>query len=105
MTNTFLGKTVAVVGVGIEGMSSALYLASKGAKVALLDKNPNPVLDAKFLDQAKQVGITFSFGKDYLLNLLNYQIVVRSPGISLGLEEFKNAQEKGVEITSQTKLF
>ena len=34
----FKDKKIAVLGIGIEGISSAKYLVEKGAKVTLLDK-------------------------------------------------------------------
>lgn len=76
----FKNKKIAVVGEGIEGLSSAAYLKKQGAQVSILDQ--------------KQ-------GKDYLSNLSDYDLIVRSPGIKLDLLK-GIPQEK---ITSQTKLF
>ncbi len=73
-------KKIAVIGEGVEGLSSKKYLESKGAIVTILDK--------------KQ-------GDDYLQNLNEYDLVIRSPGIKLELLK-DVSQEK---ITSQTKLF
>ena len=74
----FKNKKIAVIGAGVEGLSSKKFLESKGAIVTLLDKTQ---------------------GDDYLNNLSKYDILVRSPGIKPQLlEGYEN-------VTSQTKLF
>ena len=81
MTDKFKDKRIAVIGLGIEGLSSAKFLVKNGAKVITLDQ--------------KQ-------GKDYLKNLDRYDLVVRSPGVKLELLEKYVSKDK---ITSQIKLF
>ena len=76
--NDFKNKKIAIIGEGLEGLSSAKYLKEHGAKVTILDK--------------KQ-------GEDYLDGLEKYDLIVRSPGVKPQLlEKYKN-------VTSQTKLF
>ena len=77
----FKNKKIAIIGEGIEGISSAKYLKSKGAKVTILDQ--------------KQ-------GSNYLDNLEDYDLVVRSPGIKIEMLEKYVSRDK---ITSQTKTF
>ncbi|MGA2968078.1 MAG: UDP-N-acetylmuramoyl-L-alanine--D-glutamate ligase [Candidatus Levyibacteriota bacterium] len=77
----FKNKKIAVVGEGIEGVSSAKFLKAKGAEVTILDK--------------KQ-------GEDYLEGLDKYDLVVRSPGVRISTLEKFVSREK---ITSQTKIF
>lgn len=77
----FKGKKIAVVGAGVEGLSSKKYLSGKGAIITLLDKKD---------------------GDSYLEKLDEYDLVVRSPGIKItDLEKFVSKDK----ITSQTKLF
>ena len=76
----FKNKKIAVIGKGVEGLSSAKYLQEKGAKVTILDKEQ---------------------GDDYLKNLKEYDLIVRSPGVKL--EVLKDVPKE--KITSQTKLF
>jgi UDP-N-acetylmuramoylalanine--D-glutamate ligase len=79
--NIFKNKKIAVVGEGIEGQSSYKWLKANGANVTILDEK---------------------LGEDYLEELDDYDLVVRSPGIKIStLEEFV-AREK---ITSQIKIF
>ncbi|OGH10724.1 MAG: UDP-N-acetylmuramoylalanine--D-glutamate ligase [Candidatus Levybacteria bacterium RIFCSPLOWO2_01_FULL_36_13] len=76
----FKNKKIAVIGEGIEGLSSAKFLEKQDAEVTILDQ--------------KQ-------GSNYLDNLEKYDLVVRSPGIKLEL--LKNVPQE--KVTSQTKLF
>ncbi|MEX2012992.1 MAG: UDP-N-acetylmuramoyl-L-alanine--D-glutamate ligase [Candidatus Levyibacteriota bacterium] len=73
------GKKIAVLGSGVEGASSLEFLQNQGANVTVLDEK----IDA-----------------DYLKDLDQYDLIVRSPGIKLeGLEKY------GDKVTSQTKIF
>lgn len=82
-TIQFKDKRIAILGEGIEGLSSAKFLKLKGADVTILDQKNNP---------------------NYLENLDEYDLIIRSPGISLKNIIDKNPQVKN-KITSQTKLF
>jgi len=74
----FKNKKIAVIGGGVEGISSEKYFKRKGADVIILDQ--------------KQ-------GKDYLQNLDKYDLIIRSPGVKPQL------LQKYKHVTSQTKLF
>ncbi|QQG40807.1 MAG: UDP-N-acetylmuramoyl-L-alanine--D-glutamate ligase [Candidatus Levyibacteriota bacterium] len=80
----FKDKKIAVLGMGIEGESSAEFLRKRGANVAELDQK---------------------IDKDYLEYLEKFDMIVRSPGIKRNLPQLIEAEKKGVIITSQTKLF
>ena len=90
----FKDKEIAVVGLGVEGVSSVQYLKKHGAKVTELDKNPAV---------AKALG-----GKprrSYIDNLDKYDLIVRSPGIKSSQLIAHNSPLITSKITSQTKLF
>ncbi len=101
--SAFGGKKIAVIGSGVEGLSSEKFLKKHGALVTVLDKNPS------FAKASEG-----RHGEDYLEGLDKYDLVVRSPGVKL--EFLKDALKKSArggsgskgkspEITSQTKLF
>ncbi len=94
-------KHIAVLGMGVEGYSSALYLAKLGAKVAVLDKQESLEKSKELVD----LGVTFIVGADYLKKLSGVELIVRSPGIKRNLPEILEAEAKGVKVTSQTQLF
>ena len=86
--NRLRGKRILILGFGREGKSSWRFLQKflPEAVVAVADKNE--------MDGVKH------FGKQYLEAMYEYDIVIKTPGISL-----KDFDTKGVEITSQTDLF
>ncbi len=80
----FQNKKIAVIGEGIEGVSSASYLKKHGADVTVLDK--------------KQ-------GDDYLDGLDKYDLIVRSPGVKISTIKNSDSKIQNSKITSQIKLF
>ena len=86
--NRLRGKRILILGFGREGRSTYTFLKKylPDAVLAVADKNPLE-------------GVTH-VGEDYLQAVYDYDIVVKTPGISL-----KDFDTKGVEITSQTDLF
>ena len=87
-------KTVLLVGFGREGQSSYRYIRRffPEKEIAVADKNPVSVDDPHV--------VVFS-GADYLSHLADYDVVLKSPGIS-----FKDVRDAGrAEITCQVDLF
>lgn len=86
--NRLRGKRILILGFGREGKSSLAFVKKylPEAQVAVADKNA-------------MEGVTHS-GDRYLQAVYDYDIVIKTPGISL-----KDFDAKGVEITSQTDLF
>ncbi len=86
--NRLRGKRILVLGFGREGRSTWRFLHKylPEATVAVADKN-------------EMEGVKH-FGASYLEAMYDYDIVIKTPGISL-----KDFDTKGGEITSQTDLF
>ena len=86
--NRLRGKRILVLGFGREGKSTLRFVQKylPEAVVAVADKN--------------EMELVQFFGTGYLEAMYDYDIVVKTPGISL-----KGFDTKGVEITSQTDLF
>ena len=86
--NRLRGKRILILGFGREGRSSLHFLNKylPDANVAVADKN-------------EMEGVKH-FGDRYLEAMYDYDIVIKTPGISL-----KDFDTRGVEITSQTDLF
>ncbi|MDP2720752.1 MAG: UDP-N-acetylmuramoyl-L-alanine--D-glutamate ligase [bacterium] len=101
----FKGKEIAVIGAGVEGISSARYLLSKGASVCLLDKKTKSEIGPETTGSLEGLGVKFFLGEDYLSDLEDFDLIVRSPGVKPYLPQILRAKQNGVEVTSQTKLF
>ncbi len=98
------GKNLAILGLGREGFDLAKFLLNLGANVTVLDSANRQKLGSRYQD-AKKLGAEFRLGPNYLNGLSSFDIVFRSPGIPLQLKEFRQAQKKGVKISSTTRLF
>jgi len=122
-------KKVAVLGLGVEGLSSVRFLVKRGAKVTVLDRKKEEELeeaiqkltiysssDAESRVQKSDLNsssrltsfsrtITFRGGESCLKDLKKFDVIVRSPGVKRNLPEILEAEKNGVVITSQTKIF
>ena len=86
--NRLRGKRILVLGFGREGKSTLRFL-----------QKYLPEATIGVADQNAMDGVTHS-GEHYLEAMYDYDIVIKTPGISL-----KDFDTNGVEITSQTDLF
>jgi len=104
--NEFQGKKILILGLGKEGQDTLAFLI-KYAPAGILAVSDRTLFD-NLPDAAKKIinkyKIPGYFGKNYLKNLQNYDIIVKSPGIPIHLPEIEAAYKAG-KITSQTKIF
>lgn len=101
----FTNKNIAILGMGIEGMSSALYLAKKGAVVTVLDEKEEKDLVQEEIEKLGNEDIRIITGKNAFNYLGAYDLLVRSPGIKRDIPEILKAETGKTIVTSQTKLF
>lgn len=99
------GKKVAVLGVGVEGVSSAKYLVDKGAIVTVLDQKKEKEVEPETLHELQKLQIRTVFGPNYLDELEQYDVVVRSPGIPRSAEGLFALDKEQTILTSQTQIF
>lgn len=100
----YKGKTVAILGLSIEGIDSAHFFHSDGAHIWCCDRRTKEELGDTY-GELVPIAAGFQLGDGYLAHLARFDIVVRTPGMSLRLPELVSLQKRGREITSQTKLF
>jgi len=82
----FSTKKILILGMGREGKSTLKYL-----------NKFNPKLDISTADQKD--------GPDYLDNLKDFDLIIKSPGIPWKLEKIQEAKKAGINFTSQTQIF
>ncbi len=79
------GKKIAIVGLGTNNRKLAEFLTAQGIKFSVLDQWT---------------------GHDTLVGRLDeFDIIFRTPGLPYNSPAIQQAKQKGVEISSQTKLF
>ena len=105
MITDWKNQQVAILGLGVEGLSTAAFLKDKGARLVILDRKPQEELPQEMTSQLEELGATFICGPEYLTSLSSFDIVIRSPGVPFSHEKIQEALLKGVIVTSHTKLF
>ena len=104
----FINKTIAVLGLGQEGIDLILWLTknTSNCQIIVFDQKEKSELKEN-LDQIKSVKLAgYSFGKDCLKkDLTKFDIIFRSPGIHRLHPTLIKAGKQGVLISSPTKLF
>lgn len=98
-------KKIAVLGLGVEGLSSIKFLQKNGAEIWVLDKRDKESLDKDIVSDAEKLGARFVLGENYLKNLSEFDVIIRTPGFQRNNTELLAAEKKGATITSLTKLF
>lgn len=86
LKNIFENKKVLILGMGREGKSTLNFLK-------------------KFYPDAETATADQKDGKDYLNNLKDFDLIIKSPGIPLKIKEIKEAKASGVKFSSQTQIF
>lgn len=100
----FKGNHIAVLGMSIEGWDSVRFLHSRGAVITCCDRRGKDALGPLYR-QASSLGVSFQLGESYLNRLRDFDMVVRTPGMSPRLPELVAYVEAGGTMTSLTKLF
>ncbi len=98
-----LGKKIAILGLGAEGLSLARFLYKQNiTNISICDQRTKHELKniVKQIPGKPQLFL----GKDYLKKLSKYDICFRSPGVPSNLLEIKIIQKTG-KLSSPTNLF
>ncbi|MDP1722634.1 MAG: UDP-N-acetylmuramoyl-L-alanine--D-glutamate ligase [Candidatus Gottesmanbacteria bacterium] len=100
----FKGTHIAVLGISTEGCDTVKFLHARGAVITCCDRRGKDALGSVY-PWASSLGVSFQLGETYLHNLNDFEIVVRTPGMSPRLPELIDFVRRGGETTSLTKLF
>ncbi|MDO4732360.1 MAG: UDP-N-acetylmuramoyl-L-alanine--D-glutamate ligase [Bacillota bacterium] len=98
----YQGKRVLVVGAGISGIDACHFLLKQGASVILMDSKSRENLNQDVLDLEKK-GVELRLG-NLLPQQVDWELVVSSPGVPLGLPVFSLSREAGVEVIGEIEL-
>lgn len=102
--HTFKGKSVAIVGLSVEGLDSVKFFEQEGAEIWCCDRRTKQELGKTYTDLEPTVK-GFQLGEYYLTGLDRFDYIVRTPGMTLRTPEFIALKRHGKDITSSTNLF
>jgi UDP-N-acetylmuramoylalanine--D-glutamate ligase len=100
-------KKILILGFGREGQDTYFFIRKLWPDKVLGIADKQEISNFKFLISKKLKNdkkVVFYFGKNYLENLKDYDVVIKTPGIPIHLQEIEKAFKQG-KITSQTEIF
>lgn len=97
-------KKVAIIGLGVSNLPLLDYFSDKGADVTVFDKRTIDEIDKTILDKITSRCIHFSFGEHYLINLVGFDIIFRSPTCRPDTPELKAEILRGAIVTSEIEM-
>ena len=99
-----MGKNVTVLGLGIEGVDVVRYLATHGASVTVSDAKSPEELSAR-ITELDGLPVRFSLGGNRVDDAVSADLLMVSQGVPLTLPAVAAARERGIPISSMTRLF
>src|SRR5262245_61323373 len=102
-------RRVAIWGFGIEGKAVFEYLGKHfpDVQLAVLSDHPLPQTDVDWIGKAsgKPVSLIHGGALPTAMQSGDFDLIVKSPGVSLYRPEVATAQRRGIAITSATNLW
>jgi len=106
--NDLQNKSIVILGLGREGVSTLQFLRNRfpNKLLAIADRLTLSELPKKIRDLITQDKyLIIHLGPAYLTDCQDYQVLIKSPGISPYTKDFQRVLEKDLLLTSQTELF
>lgn len=97
-------KKVSFIGLGRSHRELLPMFASKGAIVTLRDKRTREQIGEE-ADKLEAFGIKLILGENYLENLCEEDIILRTPGMNYFTPALQQARKSGAFVTSEMELF
>lgn len=97
-------KKVAILGFGEEGQSTAQFLENHGIRFSVFDVRHEDQLDQEKIEYFRKKGVNFRFDS-YPDDFSAFDLVVRSPGVSVLSAVIEKIKKRGIEVTSAIKIF
>ena len=104
LPKTFNDKTVAIFGLGIEGIDLLNYLYNEGANIKLYDQKSNDNI-LNILEQFNKEQIEIHFGDVPEDSIINIEYAFVSQGVPLNSSQLEIIYKNNIQIESMTSLF
>ncbi|HTE83997.1 MAG TPA: UDP-N-acetylmuramoyl-L-alanine--D-glutamate ligase [Dehalococcoidia bacterium] len=104
IAQSYRGKRIAVIGLGIEGQDLARFFALNGAHVTVSDAKPAAALERQ-LAAIADLNVRLSLDGNRAELADEADLVAVTQGASLGLPPIVRARQRHIPITSRTRLF
>ena len=99
---TLKDKNVLILGLAVSGVSTAKALNKLGAHIIITDMKKEEEL-SQYIEELKEIDIKYVLGSNDV-SLDDISILVKSPGIPLGIPLIDKAKNKGIEVITDIEL-
>ncbi len=97
------GKKVAVLGLGVSGYESAIFLHKKGFEVFASDGGSSAILEER-AENLRRQGIEVETGDHSLVRILNSDWILISPGIAPSTPVYQSIVKQGIPAFSEIEV-
>ncbi len=97
-------KRITLIGMGVTNFPCIELFLQKGLDVTVLDR-AEASEQTQSGEALKKQGAHFICGDEYLQHLSEFDIILRSPGVSFARQELQDARRRGCVVTSEMELF
>lgn len=98
-------KRVAIIGATLENIPIIDYFINIGALVTVFDENKMEDINKEITDKISAHTLNFSFGEYNLINLINFDFILRNPQFRPDCSELKAESVRGAIIMTELELF
>jgi UDP-N-acetylmuramoylalanine--D-glutamate ligase len=99
----YKGQRVTIFGLGREGLALARFLIHQGAEVTVTDTKKEELLKSEMAELAG-LPISYHLG-GHREEVLDADILFVSPGVPQGIPILVEARRRGIDLSSETRLF
>ena len=103
MTMNVKGKKISVLGAGVSGLRSALFLKEEGADVFLSEIGDENRMETA-VETLKREGIDFEFGRHDFRRIADSDLAIISPGIAPSTDLYRHLIRAKLKIWSEVEL-
>ncbi len=102
--NFIINKKVAIIGLGVSNLPLIDYFYNKKSNVTIFEGRELDKIPKDVLDKIKKYKMNIFAGKNYLSNLKEFDLILRSPSCLPTTAELAKEEERGAIVTTEIEL-
>lgn len=103
--NAYIKKRrIAIIGLGTSNIPLLDYLHDNKSNVTVFDNREIEKIPKNVMDKITEYSMEFSFGKNYLSKLKNFDVIIRSPSCLPTVPELEEEEKRGALLTTEVEL-
>lgn len=97
-------RKVAIIGLGVSNIPLIDYMYQKKARVTVFDDREKESIPKELMDKIEIYKFEYSFGKNNLKKLINFDIIFRSPSCLPTKLELEEEAKRGAIVTTEIEM-